>query len=235
MRTLGSWAGEPIVCVGDYLDNADIPESLREHLDIASDEGYSDIYDWASETFQHVGSGDIIQCLKKEARFTSSVFILSIASQRKEMRRWFNFDLYSLMCPRMDQFYDIDKEWVLRNLTTREYVKASAIALDPKEIKGPEHRYIGFGEVLVMRITCSSPGTDCSMRYDITQGAWAGHCFDIKTIDSVEGGDSEEWIDISDGIVKQIDELWTSEYGENWKEKLMMNVKKRHYELLCNN
>ena len=54
--------------------------------------------------------------------------------------------------PRFSQFYPEDVPWILRNLTTQEYVRSDAIALKPEHIHGPNIKFLGFGEVVLSRI-----------------------------------------------------------------------------------
>ena len=87
----------------------------------------------------------------------------------------------------LSQYFPLDEKWILRNLTTQEYVRAEAIALKPEYINGPIIRgEIGFGEVVLSRI-CWSSNICVNMSYNteeyngnIHRGVWAGHRFDIR-------------------------------------------------------
>ena len=81
-------------------------------------------------------------------------------------------------------YFPKDQPWILRNLTTKEFVRAEAIALKPEFIDGPEIKRVGFGEVVMSRICWSKPSSSTGMdeSIDIVRGVWAGHCFDITTL-----------------------------------------------------
>lgn len=76
---------------------------------------------------------------------------------------------------------------MLRNLTTKELVRAEAIALKPEYIRGPHISHLGFGEVVLSRIAWSTSDT-VAMNYNsqpgvcIHRGVWAGHRFDIVMV-----------------------------------------------------
>lgn len=57
-------------------------------------------------------------------------------------------------------YFPTDQPWILRNLTTKQFVRAEAIALKPEFIKGPHIIGLGFGEVLLSRICWTSAALD---------------------------------------------------------------------------
>ena len=67
--------------------------------------------------------------------------------------------------PELLEFYPSDQLWILRNLTTREYVRAVAIALTSEHIHGPEIDLVGFGEVILSRV-CWSTSPPVARTYD---------------------------------------------------------------------
>lgn len=120
-------------------------------------------------------------------------------------------------------FVPKDQAWILRNLTTKEFVTSGGIALDEKFINGPFIRGIGFGEVVMSR-TCWSSSDSISMAYrgQIHRGVWAGHRFDITTRgrhdESTRDGE-EEWKDVSEEVAAEIAAIWESEFGPKWRER----------------
>jgi hypothetical protein len=56
----------------------------------------------------------------------------------------------------------------------------------------------------------------CYDMTEITRGVWAGDRFDIRTNDTVE--DATQWKDVSEEVADEIFEIWTSEFGETWRE-----------------
>ncbi|KAH6973831.1 hypothetical protein BKA56DRAFT_620029 [Ilyonectria sp. MPI-CAGE-AT-0026] len=83
--------------------------------------------------------------------------------------------------------------WILRNLTTKEFVRLEAIALKPELIHGPKIDVLGFGEIVMSRI-CWPTSSSASKgdTTNISKGVWAGHCFDITTLARREGETNEE-------------------------------------------
>ena len=101
---------------------------------------------------------------------------------------------------KLTDFYPEDQPWILRDLTTQEYVRFEAIAIRPEYIHGPNIDVLDFGEVVWSRV-CWSTETDCSMEYanNLHRDLWAGHRFDITTLDRHKQGSLEgaEWKDVS--------------------------------------
>ncbi|KAL9121788.1 MAG: hypothetical protein Q9187_001653 [Circinaria calcarea] len=110
--------------------------------------------------------------------------------------------------------------WILRNLTTREFVTAQAIALKPEYIRGPFIQGLGFGEVILSRIYRSNghfvPVTE---RGGYCRDVWAGHRLDIVPFDSLN--DNGSWKDVSNEVAKEIAKIWKSEYGEGWRNEVV--------------
>ncbi|KAK2598049.1 hypothetical protein QQS21_005826 [Conoideocrella luteorostrata] len=117
-----------------------------------------------------------------------------------------------------------DRPWILRNLTTTEFVRSEAIALRPEFIHGPYIEHIGFGEVILSRIGWTShdregkakPGT-------IYRGVWAGHRFDIVDLASHDDDASAsgvQWTDVSSEVADEIAKIWEEVFGENWRDDI---------------
>jgi hypothetical protein len=108
-----------------------------------------------------------------------------------------------------------DQIWVLRNLTTKEYVRCR-----PGRTMPVEHGYVDHVDVpdlkiddaLLMRIAWSrksmSP-TDVGVLDELVRGPWAGHCFDIIPLESaVHTEDSwNDWKDATNEIAEQVIQL----------------------------
>ena len=93
-----------------------------------------------------------------------------------------------------------DAPWILRNLTTKEFVRCLPRAdsqgrrgyIDHPEIKG-----LRVDDVLMMRICWTIRWcTPCS-------GQWAGHSFDIVALDGNSSAIGEAWVDVTDAIVEE--------------------------------
>ena len=136
----------------------------------------------------------------------------------------------ALASPKLEQYFPENKKWVLRNLTTKEFVTADAIAIKPYLVKGPLIYGLGFGEVVLSRICWSSvPDMSVSDKLLLHRGVWAGHRLDIVTTEKLqmergEGG-GDPWKDVSEEVVKEMETIWRSELGDEWARML---CEKRH-------
>lgn len=114
-------------------------------------------------------------------------------------------------------FYPTNQDWILRNLTTKQYVRANGIA-DRRHIEGPfiSGNY-GFGDIVLL---FASQSTDVNLRIDhggvfdhhYQSGLWAGNSFDIVTIErhmQTAGHELKHWDDVSDEIAEEMNLIFT--------------------------
>ncbi|OBT41432.1 hypothetical protein VE00_08052 [Pseudogymnoascus sp. WSF 3629] len=233
---LGTWAGEPIVCVGEEIPAGDYPPGLfsLEEVETLNKEVYfwghkhrtsprtlfnltyphNGIVEYAGLTTNALASRTYDACLRRFDRYPSFALraeLLWIYTERPD-------------------FTTRQEAWILRNLTTKEFVRAEGIALDKDFIDGPFIFGIGFGEAVVARTLWTSDGTP-DLRYggQIGRGIWAGHRFDIITRSQHdEATKDEEWRDVSAEVRGEIAGIWESQFGPNWVEK--GNFRRRFYE-----
>ncbi|KFY46275.1 hypothetical protein V494_00514 [Pseudogymnoascus sp. VKM F-4513 (FW-928)] len=123
-------------------------------------------------------------------------------------------------------FIPKDQEWILRNLTAKEFVTAKGIALDEKFIDGPFIKGIGFADVIVTR-TCFAPDLNVGLSSTAPRcfGRWSGHRFDITTWERHERitrGEEGEWRDVSKGAFEEVADAWRGEYGSGWREMVKL-------------
>jgi hypothetical protein len=137
--------------------------------------------------------------------FKESYLKLPLA-KRKDMDLLMHFDLGWL--------YANSPKWILRNLTTKEFVRQSVVARGTNN--GPFGRdQVGLGEALLSRI-CWSSVPNATQGWDgIHRGIWAGHRFDIILMDAIEG--KTGWKDVSESVYEELVVLWKNEYGQNWE------------------
>lgn len=136
----------------------------------------------------------------------------------------------ALASPDFERFYpgDDSTEWVLRNLTTQEFVRAEDLALRPELVDGPIIGGVGFGEVVLARICWSSdPATGVWGDEELHRGVWAGDCLDIVTeerfrMEEGEGGEGGDgWEDVSEEVQEEMGEIWKGEFGKGWMEEVL--------------
>lgn len=129
--------------------------------------------------------------------------------------------------PEILEFYPRDQQWILRNLTTKEYVRGEVIALKEEYIHGPKIDVFGFAEVLITRISWSNEPIQSKHGSNMSPGKWAGHRFDITPMAYHERDNKdEEWTDVSDEVFREIDMIVGGEQGEDWRDQLARSYRK---------
>ncbi|KAL7271154.1 hypothetical protein RUND412_006104, partial [Rhizina undulata] len=138
MLFLGIWAGTSIARIGDYAN--DYPTGLLTEADEEElQEGYR---------YQEVQVGN---------RLPSMAFrIEPVFDEYLKLPSTVGNQYRALTDPEFSMFYPGNRHWILRNLTTREYVRSESIALKPEYIHGPKIDFLGFGQVVLSRICWSS-------------------------------------------------------------------------------
>lgn len=99
---------------------------------------------------------------------------------------------------RHDYLFPKEHVWVLRNLRTREVVSFKPALSDDEE----EHS-IGIDDILLMRICWTDPRHGDG---DLARGPWAGHMFDIVTMDAHQNemkGEEAEWSDVTEVAIAE--------------------------------
>ncbi|KAK2596216.1 hypothetical protein QQS21_006364 [Conoideocrella luteorostrata] len=228
MTRLGQWANQKIICVGDYVRCDDLPRGM-----VLSQEWQ----EWL-ESFEREESED--EEPKDDGPVTLYHIVCSFRQQRVESvhsirsdldLQLFDMEVYDdpafrvykdfARSLREDDFFPKNEDWILRNLTTKQYVRSDAVALNPKYINGPNIGLVGFGEVVLSRIAWTSdPSVSMQNDTDIHRGRWAGHCFDITTMARHQRKTlGQIWTDVSEEVAQEIDLIWTSEFGSDWKKQ----------------
>ncbi|KAK3365123.1 hypothetical protein B0T24DRAFT_670531 [Lasiosphaeria ovina] len=233
--SLGGWANENIVCVGEDVKPGDYPPGLfsAEELDVLRQKTSDIPYDWDDDdwdnvaianepfTLYHFTFPSISTTEEKFSLFTESSSLVGRFSDldiskdpaydyiRREM--WVDEETY----------FPQDQQWILRNLTTKQFVRSEAIALKPEFIHGPSIRVLGFGEVVMSRICWSTSSfTNMSDTANISRGVWAGHRLDITTLARHRDETNEVgWSDVSDEVAREIAAIWESEFGTDWRSE----------------
>ena len=244
VSSFGLWPGKGIVCGGEELEPTDYPPNMLTQSD--KDELQTGLKE--SETWDDVETDE--ESDEESAEFVSSpINLYHLAETRyqpvKKWDRWQYYRVIGLLVhlgewgrlpalPRSRISNDLhrieeldsrskDQSWILRNLTTQEFVRSEAIAIKPEYIHGPDIDVLGFEEVLWSRI-CWSTEPDRSLNDKdsllVRRGIWAGHRFDITTIDRNEQASAEQtqWKDVSEDVADCIDRIWRRGFGSHWRE-----------------
>lgn len=231
---LGCWAGQNIICVGDYVDAGDYPPNLYSaeeeqelnqmrvgpdgYLDSNADSKRLTLYHFATEP---IGTIEEVVDLYQISRRT-----LYACMRRCRSKEWTVDFRHPELVMTNSTYFPNSQVWILRNLTAKEFVLPTAVALKPEYIDGPFIRGLGFGEVVMTR-TCwtSDYGIAMSSGTGICRGVWAGHRFDITTLSRHnEKTKGEKWRDVSEDVSKEIAHIWECEDGPNWREKIYNTI-----------
>ncbi|KAI1129075.1 hypothetical protein F5Y10DRAFT_162197 [Nemania abortiva] len=233
---LGAWAGKNLVSVGDDVEPGDFPPSL-----FSADELEAEFAAFRQLQIDIPDYKDYDEELVPEEPFTLWHFTYKAVSRTSRVELGVNNRRLMIIgscsegsikedpawpCVRK-QFYveettylPPDEEWILRNLTAKQIVRSEAIALSPDYIHGPNIEFLGFGEVILSRVSWStSPSVSMEDTTNISRGVWAGHRFDITTRSKHETETrGEGWTDVSDEVKKEIANIWENEYGPDWRD-----------------
>ncbi|KAJ6514218.1 hypothetical protein C8R47DRAFT_1313579 [Mycena vitilis] len=203
-----SWVGDRILCLGDYLENEDIPEALlppseREEFLLDSDRT---LYDYP---FEHVRS-----IFDQDRLLTAQGGIW----ERFPPRSW-----PAWRTPLVMELFEGPKfapaqavDWpVLRNLSRSQYLRESALVDLVK--KYPK---VGLGEIILSRICLSSVPSTGMYSEDrpggIHRGVWAGDRFDIVDEGWLEElGDDESWTDVSEEVMEEMERICELDYDDD--------------------
>ncbi|KAJ7645111.1 hypothetical protein DFH06DRAFT_1476976 [Mycena polygramma] len=227
-----SWVDGRIICVGEFLQNEDIPGIFTpaekvEFFRYATLEEYRRETDDTSIPNTATPS-EIAELLRTNERE------LWYYPFRRNHARQTMFDQAALLMPCFSRFVHArrfrsnlqlfmnlfeDREFaprppavvrVLRNLSRRQYVRESA--LTELTAKYPK---IGLGEVVLSRICLSSDVDVRNLTYDggIHRGVWAGDRFDIVAAKWLEElGDDPSWTDVSEEVLEEMGSICAVDY-----------------------
>ncbi|WEW61113.1 hypothetical protein PRK78_006602 [Emydomyces testavorans] len=232
-QILGAWAGTPLICPGcDHpkgensypagLLSAAAEEELKKGLRVGEPGPLGQLL--------HIPGHEEIE----QRYYKTNLFRLAIKRYKmlpltgdaiKSMITVSNppghrrpHDMFRIARPTPALFYPHKECWILRNLTTREFVRAEEIALKPEYIRGPLIKVLGFAEVIISK-TCFSDLGNTWVNYPVNKGPWAGHSFDVIPISKLQNDGT--WTDISVQTAIELRRMCRLQYGDGWKEKLI--------------
>lgn len=173
---LGTWAEKQIVNVGDYTEPRDYPPGLfspEEEKNLTN--RLFQYYDGVVEqhlttlTLYHLTESSNFEMVQtKKDISTQSTRLLGGCMMRCQNpptdSRIVRLKFKEIIQANGSAFLLRDQAWILRNLTTKEFVTAIGITLDAKYIDGPFIGCIGFSEV-VMSSICWPSDPSISMPY----------------------------------------------------------------------
>ncbi|TFY70224.1 hypothetical protein EVG20_g2774 [Dentipellis fragilis] len=195
-----SWAGDRIICVGDYTNEDDLPRALKADKQFAG----RNLYELIDEKFKDVPSG-----LGSHGMLGAKILrsklgeVLSNAWMGDE----FAFGPSSIFtdCIPVE---DIEaKKLVLRNLSKHQYVQYSRLPVSKSKSCDVDLALAAQSQIC----WSSDPSTSMSCDGDVTRGSWAGDRLDIAPIEEVRNskdvGQTVVWRDVSKRVASELRDL----------------------------
>lgn len=209
------WAGVEIACTGTYL--TDLPEPFAKN-DLAR----SSVETWdgdqtclarkvnwaAVQQYQEPNEDPEISWRNAFEAQTAA----ATAAKIPETRLTRMSDELLSMSPRLTSV-SLGASWVLRNLTTKQYVRCrpgSEVRKRQGIIDHPDGEWLSVEDALIMRICWTDMNIEVD-RLDVSRGQWAGHCFDIIKLPEES---ADDWKDVTDGIVKEAEQVMRKLYPD---------------------
>ncbi|KAF8059622.1 hypothetical protein FPV67DRAFT_1674905 [Lyophyllum atratum] len=248
-----SWAGNRLICIGDYAVANDFPEGM-----LTEDE-----QELIDEEFDDCDAGDVDTLIYEQLRFVQNLQPDWDLNQKrtifnpKGMKLLYHFmflreknpspnsgrprvgsgdgrrdvqviERLTKVTPRAfpdrTQLPETYGSYVLRNLTTKEYIRGDAVREAWNTPNMPYLRALRFMHLLILRITWSSE-MSLSVAYEgpiqVHRGVWAGHRFDFSDIKTVQDGEGAigDWKDVSKVAIDELVAIFEREaddLNEQW-------------------
>lgn len=225
-KRIGSWAGKNLVAVSDPCDDDDYPPGLFSRGEIRElvrrrAEALPRLYDWEYTSFT---LEEAVKHMVVPVRLPLSRLRFNLERQGRLPAALKDAMWHDV---RVDKavYAPADEAWMLRNLTTRELVRAEAVTIEPGLIHGPYIEKRGFHHLLLIRTAWGNPAiramaTHRSYPPVPCRGLWAGHRFEICTTTHHEadvGAAGAAWSDVSEEAAVELDKLWEAAYGPDWR------------------
>ncbi|KAA1477022.1 hypothetical protein DENSPDRAFT_566220 [Dentipellis sp. KUC8613] len=173
-----SWAGDRIICIGDYTEEDDLPRALQADKQFAG----KDLYELVDEDFTSVPSG-----LEGRGMLGGNILrsklgeVLSNAWMGDE----FAFGPSSIFTDCIPVEEIEANKLVLRNLSKHEYVQYSRLPMSKSKSCEVDLALAAQSQIC----WSSDPSTSMWCAGNVTRGSWAGDRLDIAPIEEVKNGE----------------------------------------------
>ncbi|KAJ6488947.1 hypothetical protein C8R45DRAFT_1143231, partial [Mycena sanguinolenta] len=208
--TCNWWAGDRIICVGEYLQNNDIPDHILTSEEKEEFTRLEPVPDEDDDEFEYSERHYTLYSYRfRKLRYGHAEFSMGEFLIRLKLP----YDVYDSLLSMVNFPYTTSQPTksamtILRNLSRHQYVRQSALARSKARSKA------GFGEIVLSRICWSSdPSASMGYKGDIHRGVWAGDRFDIVSSEWLEGLDNGDglWTDVSEEVLAEISLIWASQ------------------------
>ncbi|MCJ1458681.1 hypothetical protein MMC28_009055 [Mycoblastus sanguinarius] len=211
------WAGAEIACTGTRLTdfpepfaNLDLAKSLVDESEVGrvcstGERSARDVYLAALKHFD-IPSED------PENDWRLALDVLHTAQNNIPKPRLCKMSDELLSMTSRMPFSSLIAPWILRNLTTKEYVRCCPRSESGKRqgyVDDPEVNRLRIDDILVMRIFWTTRRPRPRMKHnEIYRGQWAGHCFDIVELREENLATGDEWKDVTKSVVQEAQKLY---------------------------
>lgn len=208
-RTLAPWVNTPLMCAGEYIRSNPPGITTQVPKDFIPDPEALEDRDIPPEPYNQMTAYHLMLLKRPTNVVASSTTCLSPPTLNPtpvEEPRWPSpgYEPWRRIL-KIKKYFPPRRLWVLRNLTTMEYVYADVLTSKHGYGGGPdcpdaEHRWgFTFGTLIAVN-TCWSDDSSASMSGWCPRGRWAGDCFDIveqkRLLQDMKAGGGE-WVDVS--------------------------------------
>ena len=233
---MGPWAGARIICLGDECNPGDWPAGLLtakeenvvngglDEAEVDPDEGFfpgsGDLLSMVMCRFREINSKVMpfqilldpvpgqAEDLVYSKRFGTWESPRTALDEARHLPKSERSQVWSFASgKKMANYYPETENWILRNLTTAEFVqgdKLFAAFHRSGRQRGPYLGYPGFGEVVMCRICWSTTRSTVPCAGFNNRGVWAGHRFEICTGKSHALKSDSSWRDATSEIVDEL-------------------------------
>ncbi|KAF5379455.1 hypothetical protein D9615_006554 [Tricholomella constricta] len=233
---IDSWAGDRIICLGDYACMDDLPpgmltDSERKFIKSNLKDDEDDVvavFDQlrilqALDPLWHIHQKKKkYQGYAVDLKWRTGVWLRGDEAQ-------IELEAALILCELIEETPGLSRhvqtfteiysgDYVLRNLITKEFIRGDAIRDLWEAPEYPFMQRIRFDVALYIRITWSSDYS-LSSGYDgpiqIHRGKWAGHRFDLCKVNTVrnEEGVIDDWKDVSREVLDEVVEVLAGHLG----------------------
>ncbi|KAJ7670597.1 hypothetical protein DFH06DRAFT_1369584 [Mycena polygramma] len=202
-----SWVGDRIICIGEDIQDEDIPDNMFTPAEEVEFFRYATLEDYRRQDGGEAIPKDSTQSEIAELLRTIEHRLWYYSFQHNNDQQTM-FDQKTLLMPCYSRFESDRRDLKV----VRDLFKTTKSALTDLTAKYPK---IGLGEVVLSRICLSNEGDVRGLTYDggIHRGVWAGDRFDIVAAEWLEEfGDDPSWADVSEEVVREMGSICEADY-----------------------
>lgn len=210
MRAAAPWAGVELACTGTYLQ--DLPPAFERDglvyrsVDTSRFRVKRSMAEARKANWAAVGQYDKPDASAQKQWKSAIGEAVEVAGHSGKFCQRLSM---SLCIPTLNpSLCGNDSYWIVRNLTTKEYIRLTAREDDQVHLDGEGCEWLGLEDILYTRIcwTMVNPHRPDSVDQKPRRGCWAGHAFKIEMVPRKEAG-LRDWRDVTDEILLEANRI----------------------------